>query len=211
MDPVGGSLCGVILAAGASSRLGEPKALARIGKNRVIDRIRSTLAQVLDEATPAKPSVMVVTGAHHEEIQRHLTALKAAEEVLFNRRWASGRTGSVQAAALARPGRALLIWPADVPLVAQATLLRLVSEWNALGQPAEGWLAPQDTASGSFGHPIIMGASLALWSLQLAASDPLRAVRAHATALHAVAVNDPSILDDLDTPSDLAKLRSRVQ
>ena len=62
------SVAPVILAAGASRRLGEPKALADLGGRSVIQR----LVEVLGEL-PAAP--LVITGHHHAEIERVPTFL----------------------------------------------------------------------------------------------------------------------------------------
>ncbi len=221
----------VILAAGASSRLGEPKALAEIGGRAVLDWMLTAARGALPNGAPP----LVVTGAHHAEISTFLGKAAARtpdplpSEVVRNPDWSHGRTAGLQLAARTCPGADLLIWPADVPLVSAATLEALVQEWEHLGEPSRGWLAPAvgrsfhastGTALGaeppspverSFGHPILLGRDLVAGVHGLSVEAPLRLLRQQAAPLAAVAVDDQAVLDDLDTPADLERLRRRVQ
>lgn len=192
------SLRAVVLAAGESRRLGEPKALARIGPRRALEHLLGALACV-------DPHALVVTGAHDAELRSHFATHASW---LWNTRWAEGRTSGVIAARDALPGVDLLIAPVDVPLVREATVAALVRAWSAEGRPASGWLAPRFGAEGAFGHPVIVGRELLR---RLDAGKELRSLRALAQPLLAVAVEDRSILDDLDTRSDLEGLRQRLE
>ncbi|QDV07617.1 molybdopterin-guanine dinucleotide biosynthesis protein MobA [Planctomycetes bacterium Poly30] len=209
------SLAAVILAGGASSRLGEPKALATIGGATVLARMLAAIAEGL---TPSKVPALVVTGAHHGPISAFLSTYGEEVAVVENRDWASGRTSSVQAAAREREGLDLLLWPADVPLVSPRVLRAIEERWQALQCPATGWLAPLVEAAGRrgegtppsrYGHPIVIGRELVARVSALSPTEPLRSLRPAADPLAGVRVDEPAVLDDLDTPEDLARLRAR--
>lgn len=190
----------VILAAGASTRLGECKATVELGGRSVLARLIEAGACL--DSRPA----LVVTGAHHEEI-----AASAPEgvELLRNPRWAEGRSGGVVLARAARPGCDLCLAPVDVPLVPRAVFAALRERWLAGESPPRGWLAPRLAGSARTGHPVVVGREL-LELLDPARPDrPLRELRAAAEPLFALDVSHPEILDDLDTPADLARLRAR--
>lgn len=191
------SLRAVVLAAGESRRLGEPKALARLGARTALEHLLDSLACV--DAQP-----LVVTGAHDAEIRARLPALTP----LFHPRWAEGRTSTLLAARAALPAEDLMIAPVDVPLVSAATCAALAEAWRALGSPALGWLAPRLRSEGAFGHPVIVGRDLLT---RLETGKELRTLRAHAVPLHSLVVDDAAILDDLDTPAELATLRRRLE
>src|SRR5262245_27544616 len=101
----------VLLAAGASTRLGEPKALARLRAGAP-----GTALELLLHAarTLGDPRPLLVVGAHAAEIS---AAAPADVEVAVNVRWSEGRTGSVALARARRAGRDLVLAPIDVPLV----------------------------------------------------------------------------------------------
>lgn len=210
------SLAPVILAGGASSRLGEPKALVNIGGLRVLERMLKAISDGIDGPAPVP---LVVTGAHHGPIMEFLSASSLDVEVVENTGWSAGRTSSVQAAALRRPARDLLLWPADVPLVPPRVLSFMGAQWRALGAPPMGWLAPSFEDHGQpqgvqpvprYGHPIVIGKALAGRVHAMLPDEPLRSLRASADPLRAVPVEEASVLDDLDTAADLARLRDRV-
>lgn len=195
----------VVLAAGASVRLGEPKALARLvpGPGGTALELLLTAGSVLDDARP-----LVVGGAAHDALA---CALPRSVELGHNLAWSTGRTSSVRCAVELRPGRDLCLAPVDVPLVPAAVFAALAAEWRRQGRPERGWLAPYVVRAGlrCFGHPVIAGRGLVADLKGFPPERPLRALRSMASPLLALAVESEAILDDLDTPLDLARLRAR--
>ncbi|MCC6407568.1 MAG: NTP transferase domain-containing protein [Planctomycetes bacterium] len=205
----------VILAAGASERLGEPKALCRIGAATVLERL---LAAGVEECDG--PPLLLV-GAHADEIAAHAPSVV---ELARHGEWRRGRTSTLKLARRLRPGRDLLIAPVDVPLVGRAVFRALVEAWRAAGSPAAGFLAPRlaDRALPSrsdgadvppvgtkarHGHPVVLGRALALELESVSDSTPLARLRDRAAPRFDVEVRDEHVLDDLDTPADLDRLR----
>jgi len=202
------SLAPVILAAGASRRLGEPKALADLGGQSVLERLARALEGL--SRTP-----LVITGYHHVEIQAHAARRTPEVEVILNPSWEEGRTSGVALAATRRPGEDLLVCPADVPAVSPALIESLAEEWHRRGAPPRGWLAPSvevvPRQERRFGHPIILGAHLASLAGEQPADAPLRRLRDSAAPLLTLPTSELAILDDLDTPEDLRSIRERLQ
>lgn len=185
----------VILAAGASRRMGRPKALLLLGEETFLGRIVRLVREV--EAVP----VVVVADPHGATIQRaheHLDvrwARNAAPE--------QGMFSSIQAGVARLPAGAegALIWPVDVPLV------RLDSVQALLRERCDRLLLP--SCQGRSGHPIWLPAHLFPEVLAMApeAAMGLRALRQrHPQEVIWVPVDDAAVLRDVDTPEDLAGL-----
>lgn len=187
----------VILAAGASRRLGEPKALVELGGRSVLDRL-------LDAGAVFDGIPLVIGGAHFAAIAR---ALAGRGECANNHEWSRGRTGSVVLAARLRTDRDLCLAPVDVPLVPRSVFEELAAAWEAAGAPPCGWLAPR--RGERFGHPVIVGRELVADWKMIPPDRPLRELRAAADPLFSTATDSEAVLDDLDTPLDLAALRAR--
>ncbi|WP_305909961.1 nucleotidyltransferase family protein [Methylomarinum sp. Ch1-1] len=114
----------IILAAGASSRLGRPKQLLRWQN-------RSLLEQAIANATSLLPGrVLVVLGAHAEAIETD-TAL-ANVHVVYNPDWREGIASSIRAGIHALPAstEAALMLLCDQPLLAQSHLETLINAWR---------------------------------------------------------------------------------
>ncbi len=195
----------VILAAGQSARLGEPKALVRLRA-----REPATPLACLLEAGAAfnQDPPLVVAGAHAASIR---AALPPTVELAEHAGWARGRSGGIQLAIARRPDRDLCLAPIDAPLVTRAVFDALRKSWIERGAPARGWLAPavREAEDLRFGHPVIAGRELLREFLSFSPAQPLRDLRERASPLWWVEVHDRSILDDLDRPEDLSELRSR--
>jgi CTP:molybdopterin cytidylyltransferase MocA len=193
----------VVLAAGASTRLGESKALVELRPGR-----GGTALEVLLEAGAAlgDPHPLVISGRDHASLEQRLGE---HVELRFNERWAEGRLGSLWRALEARPGRDLCVAPVDVPLVSAAVFAALREEWLRNGAPSQGWLAPFVWRAGerAFGHPIVIGQALARIGKDFPPDSPLRLLRERARPRFALATSDEAILDDLDTREDLERLR----
>lgn len=201
----------VILAAGASRRLGECKALAAITPHNPLELLSRAGASFDDGAA------LVVTGADHEAIAR---ALPAGLEIAFNPHWEKGRTSGVLLASSLREDRDLCIAPVDVPLVSRAVFERLLEAWLASHSPARGWLAPRlrsgagdASEKSAYGHPVIVGRELLARARasELDPRAPLRTLREGADPRFSIDVDDRAVLDDLDAPEDLVRLRARAR
>lgn len=189
----------VILAGGASRRLGQCKALVEWSGATTLERLARAGAAF--DAGRA----LVVAGA---DLERIAARTPRGVECVHNPRWADGRTSSVLAARDARPGLDLCIAPVDTPLVESEVFELLAASWARAGAPERGWLAPcTPDEPRRFGHPVVIGRALLV---ELSASESLRELRARAAPLLQAPCAFESILDDLDTPEDLSRLRRRT-
>ncbi|MCU0725178.1 MAG: XdhC family protein [Planctomycetes bacterium] len=179
-----------ILAAGASSRMGRPKALLPLGEGTFLSTIIATLRAA------GFPRPLVVTGADAGAVGAEAARLGA--DTLENPEWEVGRFTSVRAAARAAGGGPLLLWPVDCPAVSADTVTALR---RATAEHGDRDVVPVHAGRG--GHPVLLCGETVR---ALAAAGPdgnLRAfIREHRLALE---VPDPAVLDDLDTPEDLAR------
>ena len=114
----------LILAAGASVRLGRPKQM-EVYKGLSLLR-RAALAA----SSVAGSHVTVVLGAHSREIEHELHGLDA--NVILNSDWRDGLASSIRKGllTLAPARQAALLMPCDLPLLDAATLNYLGERWN---------------------------------------------------------------------------------
>lgn len=196
----------VILAAGASQRLGECKALVDLAGSTPLEWL-ARAGSCFDDGR-----VRVVTGAQHAAI-----AARAPRGLglLFNKEWQAGRTGGVALAQRELPGRDLVLAPVDCPLVPAEVFTALLAAWIDAGSPADGWLGPRYSgtlpqrllAHRRFGHPVLLGRGLLEQLAGMTPDTPLNRLRALADPLLAVDVSALATLDDLDRPADLERIR----
>jgi molybdenum cofactor cytidylyltransferase len=118
------SLHVLVLAAGASVRLGQPKQLVRVGG-------RPALHSVVSQATAiAGHAVTVVIGAHAAELTHLLQ--HSGVSLIVNRNWEEGMASSIRFGIAALPPAcdAVLIQLGDQVAVTADDLRRLVSAWR---------------------------------------------------------------------------------
>jgi len=185
----------IVLAAGMSSRMGEPKALLDWGGEPLIAYQVNQLHEAgVDE-------VIVVLGHRADEIQRQMRALRC--RVMFNALFHAGRAGSLRigAKAVTRDADTIVIVNVDQPR--PASLIRALLD-------AHNGTATIPTFEGRRGHPVVVAGSLRE-ELMRAADETggLRGVlEAHATEITEVPCDDLVELD-LNTPDDYAAARDR--
>lgn len=197
------SIAGVILAAGRSARMGTPKALLDFRGQPFIIRVLEAL-----EALDIKPRAAVL-GPDAGRIRPVLAGHDCL--IVENPDVAGGPIASLRCALAAlRPVRpaAILVWPVDLPHVRVTTVERLVETFRRTAAPV---VAP--AFGRRRGHPVIWDASVfaELESSDAATRHGARAVlHAHAGRAAVVAVDDPAVVDDLNTPQDYERLVREV-
>lgn len=186
----------ILLAAGASTRMGQPKAGLRVSLDG------PTFAAAAVEALRASgvTGAVVVAGAHPEAVTAALTGV-ADVRVLVHDGWAAGQLSSLRAGldAVDVPElEAILVTLVDCPLVRPATVRRLIETWEHTRAPIV-----RPAIGERHGHPVIFDratfADLRSAPLEVGA----KAVIARwSTAIVNVPVDDPGVLADIDTPAD---------
>ncbi|HZT41860.1 MAG TPA: nucleotidyltransferase family protein [Chthonomonadaceae bacterium] len=126
------NIAAIILAAGASERMGQPKQLLPYGGHSLL---RHTVETAL--ASCCRP-VIVVLGAHAEAIKPEVE--DAGVTVVINEAWKEGMSASIRAGLSAvQPRRqatdGALFLLCDQPLVTASLLDRLVTAFRVTGQP----------------------------------------------------------------------------
>lgn len=191
----------VILAAGLSTRMGgRSKALLPIGDaDTFVTHIAKTLrdAQVND--------IVVVVGHEAAAVRQAVEASGIDTRIVENRRYREGQFSSILAGldAVSRPGvDATLLALVDAPLFASTTARALVERFEATRAPVV-----RAVRGAEHGHPVVIGAPL---FDEIRRADPSLGakpvIRRHASELGDVPVDDPGAFDDIDTPSDYARL-----
>lgn len=195
---------GLLLAAGASSRMGKPKALLPFGGETVIERgVRNFHAAGIER-------VVVVLGCWEKEIRRACPDLFSGKvEAALNPQPELGMLSSVQCGlrAAAKLGvEAVLLALLDQPFVSP-----LVYRQTLEGCQTKPVSIPQ--YKGRRGHPIAMSMRLAEEAL---AMNPERQtlrdfVRAEPGRVQRVPVEENAILRDMDAPAEYHKELRRLQ
>ena len=185
----------IILAAGLSSRMGEPKVLLPWGDKTIIEHI-------IEQLTISRVDhIVVVTGHMAQEVKSIVKPLGV--KVVHNRSYKSGEMlSSLKAGLKAMPDHiaAAMIVLGDQPRIQPKVIYQVLSAY------AEG---THDIVAPSYkmrrGHPILIGRKYWGELLNLPRNGaPRDVINAHNDQIHYIKVNTDSVLKDVDTPEDYA-------
>lgn len=188
------NLAGLLLAAGGSSRLGQPKQLCVWQGQTLVERAADVLLPLCGGG------VTVVTGAESAAVERVLGQRRL--NIVENRGWQSGMAGSLASgvASAAEAGAdGVLVMLCDQPLITFDDLARLADAWkNHPVSPAAA------SYSGVIGVPAIIPLNLLLIADLSEAEGGARGLLRHREDVRAVDM--PNAALDIDTPTDLQTL-----
>jgi molybdenum cofactor cytidylyltransferase len=195
------NISALLLAAGLSTRMGQPKLLLPWNKTTVLGQVISTFAAAGME------EIVVVTGAAREQIEGLVSELADILPIrsVHNPEYANGEMlGSIRAglAALSSNAHAALIGLGDQPQVLEQTIRCICDAYVRNKSPM---VIP--SFQNRRGHPWL--AARPLWPKIMAlptSTTPRQFLNTYAGQVEYVAA-DQSILQDLDTPSDYARQR----
>ena len=193
------SFCGVILAAGESSRMGQEKALLNY-------RGATLLGGAIESLRPHTEMVVVVAGKNAEAISPVVYA--AGVFLVLNPAPERGQFSSLQVGlqeVLNRGRDAAIVLLVDRPAAERGTVGLLRQAF--VEKSAEGIWAVVPEYSGRHGHPMVVGREMIEAFLRAPATSSAREVRnALAARVAYVPVDDPLVAMNVNTPEDYARL-----
>ncbi|MGH9253706.1 MAG: nucleotidyltransferase family protein [Vicinamibacterales bacterium] len=188
----------LILAAGASTRMGTAKALLPDpdGRPFVARLVRTFAAAGITD-------VVIVTGRQHDAIVAAVAADEppASPSFLTNPDPARGQLSSlwIGLEAAARPDlESVLVTPVDIPMVRASTIRHVIDAWKNARAPVV-----RPAVGARHGHPVLFDRAVFDELRRAPLTQGARAVvHAHAHDVVNVPVDDAGCLIDVDTPGD---------
>ena len=204
-------ISGIVLAAGASTRMGQPKAALPFGQmgETALARVVRTLIE------GGVPEIVVVAGAHLDAVRAAMPRRESRARVIEHSGWQLGQLSSLVSGldAIDTPLlEAALVTLVDVPLVHASTVAAVIEAWRRTRAPIVRPADPSTSlrAGGQrHGHPVIFDRSV---FADLRAADLNTGAKAvfalHRDRIVNVEVDDAGAFEDIDTPEDYQRLTS---
>jgi molybdenum cofactor cytidylyltransferase len=202
-------ISGIVLAAGASSRMGQAKAALPLGQTgeTVVARVVRTLLE------GGVPDVVVVAGAHIDAVRAAMPRHEPRARVIEHPGWEQGQLSSLLAGLDAVDGpliEAAVVTLVDVPLVRSSTVAEVIAAWRRTRAPIVRPADPSTSLRGGgqrHGHPVIFDRSI---FADLRSADPATGAKAvfaiHRERIFNVEVTDEGAFEDIDTPEDYRRV-----
>lgn len=187
----------IILAAGASSRMGTPKATLVYRGATFLNGLAGLYSRFCDP-------VVAVLGYHADAVRQSIGTsyrMKVTENPAPER----GMLSSLQCGLRALPAGldGFLFTPVDLPAVSEPTVRTLLDRFRSGG--ASKIVIP--VHSGRNGHPVLCPWELAAAFLALdPAASPKSVIAANEARVERIPVDDVGTVNDIDTPRDYEEL-----
>lgn len=188
---------GLLLAAGTSSRMGQPKQLLDW---HGVPLVRHVAQQAL---TSKLDGLIIVVGADAGAVQAALVGLEVAITIVVNPDYATGQASSLRAGLHALPptADAALVLLVDQPHVTPSLINTLVTTLPA--ESASAGAAPVAVIpryQGQRGNPVLLTRTLFAELQQVQGDVGARAIlQRYAHQIRWLDIDDPAVIQDIDT------------
>jgi molybdenum cofactor cytidylyltransferase len=185
----------IILAAGESKRMQQPKMLLPWKRSTVLQTVISTFQRA------GMKDILVVTGGAHNQVD---ALVGRTVQTVFNENYAEGEMlSSIQIGLISkmREAQAALIALGDQPQVQVKTIQHILQEFN---QSKARLIVPSFNMHR--GHPWLVAKDL--WEEIINMQPPESArefLNRHSREIHYIQMDTSTVLQDLDTPEDYLK------
>lgn len=182
----------IVLAAGESKRMREPKLLLPYGKMTVIETvIKSILRSKIK-------NILVIVGSNKEKMEEKIKKLPV--KIAVNPNFKEGMLSSIQKGFKSLPSKAqaAVVCLGDQPSVPSDVIDKIVNTYKETGK---GIIVP--VYKGRRGHPVLIDLRYRAEVKNLTPDVGLRALLSeHSDDIQEIEVNTPNILKDIDTPDE---------
>ncbi|HEX8523804.1 MAG TPA: nucleotidyltransferase family protein [Tepidisphaeraceae bacterium] len=196
-------IAAVVLAAGMSRRMGEPKALLPLGDQPLIQHVVQSVRAVREIS-----SIVVVTGNRADEVAAAVEC-SIARFVHNDAHETAAMLSSIQIGltAVGEGVGAAVVALGDQPLIASATIAALINTWRESDA-----LAVRPRYQSKRGHPVVLDRRAIRDVLALGADETLKDYLAqHERDVIELDVDDPMITFDVDTPADYEQVKQQYE
>lgn len=193
-------ICAVILAAGESRRMGQPKLLLPLGDKTIIESVlENVIASKVDK-------ILVVLGSNQKMMEK--TIKNFPIEITINPRFSTGMLSSVICGFEALPAKTqgVLVVLGDQPSISSIIINDLISQYQ---KTKKGIIVP--VYQGRRGHPILIDKKYKRKIHNLNSNIGLRElIHNHPEDILEVKIPHSTILQDIDTPDDYQKVQKKT-
>lgn len=196
-------LAAIILAAGMSRRMGQPKSLLPLGNKPLVHHVIQTI-----RAGSSIAPIIIITGHRADEVAGSVEC-SIARFVHNPHHETAAMLSSIQLGLGALPAhtQAALIALGDQPLISRQTIASLIAEW--MNKKPLAVLPAYDSHRG---HPVLLDRRAFSQVIALTPDQTLKDfLNRHADEVVEITVPDPMIRFDVDTPEDYERARQIYQ
>jgi molybdenum cofactor cytidylyltransferase len=194
------TIIGIILSAGESRRMGTPKQLLPWGKTII-------LQQVIDNAQASRLGQIVLVLGYRAEYIASKIKISPKTNIVVNQSFKDGMSASVKYGVKYAPAEAeaYMLLLGDQPFISPDIINKLIDSYQA---DKHGIVIP--VYNGKHGHPVIFDGRYKQELLSINGRGAKDITDKHVFEILEVSVDSPDILNDIDTPQDYQKAKTRT-
>ncbi|MEH7122360.1 nucleotidyltransferase family protein [Bacillus sp. JJ1773] len=195
------SVCAVILAAGTSSRMGQPKQLLELNGLPLLEHvIRVALSADFSE-------IITVIGCEAAKIQKSISIEDPRFRWIFNEDYLSGQGSSLKTGIINAGDchSGVMVFLGDLPFIAESTVQSIYQFGKDMLNKQQESFVIQPEYHGITGHPVFFGHPNRNIFMELQGDRGAKAIMNKIPHRQSISMDDRGILFDIDTPESYDK------
>ncbi|WP_185150648.1 nucleotidyltransferase family protein [Cytobacillus dafuensis] len=198
------SICAIILAAGTSTRMGQPKQLLLLKERPLLEHVIRVAASV------DFSEIITVIGCEAVNIQKAITIDDPRFRWVVNEDYLLGQSSSLKTGIsnIGKQHAGIMVFLGDLPFIAKNTVQSIYQIGADMLLEGEKSFIVQPEYKGTPGHPVFFGQFDRNLFMQLKGDRGAKAIMNHFSHRKLVSVEDEGIVLDIDTQGDYKKIKN---